>query len=72
MPTSSLRKRKMVPAIVYGHVPNHPIALEERLLIKYSDKKFENTIFHLQCNANSELHDTPVLIQSMDRGSCDS
>lgn len=65
--THLLRRRKMVPAIVYGHIPNHPIALEERLLIKYSDKKFENMIFHLQCSTNSELHNIPVLIKSTER-----
>ena len=44
-----LRKRKMIPAIVYGHIPNCPIALEERLFMKYSDKNLEHIIFLLQC-----------------------
>ncbi len=63
----ALRKTKMVPAIVYGAIPNHPIALSEKLLLKYSHKKFENTIFYLQCDQNTQVHDTPVLIKTIER-----
>lgn len=65
--THRLRKNKMVPAIVYGSISNHPIALEEKLLNKYIHKKFEHNIFHLQCEESSEVHNTPVLIKAVDR-----
>lgn len=65
--TRSLRKVKKIPAIVYGAIPNHSIAVTEKNLLKYSGKRFENTIFHLQCEANSQIHNTPVLIKSIDR-----
>ena len=65
--THLLRKAKKIPAIVYGAIPNHSIAVTEKALLKYSSKRFENTIFHLQCEANSQVHNTPVLIKSIDR-----
>ena len=65
--TQYLRKQDKIPAIVYGAVPNNLIALTQKTFIKYLDRHFENTIFHLQCEENSQIHDIPVLIKAIER-----
>ena len=65
--TQHLRKQEKIPAIVYGAVPNNSIALTKKTFIKYLDEHFENTIFHLQCEENSQVHNVPVLIKALER-----
>ena len=64
---NTLRKQEKIPAVVYGAVPNNLIALTRKTFVKYLDKHFENTIFHLQCEENSQIHDVPVLIKAIER-----
>ena len=65
--THTLRKQEKIPAVVYGAVPNNLIALTKKTFIKYLDKHFENMIFHLQCEENSQIHNVPVLIKAVER-----
>ena len=65
--TQALRKQEKIPAIVYGAVPNNLIALTKKTFVKYLDKHFENTFFHLQCEKNNQIHNVPVLIKSLER-----
>ena len=65
--THALRKQEKIPAVVYGAVPNNLIALTKKTFTKYLDKHFENMIFHLQCEENSQIHDVPVLIKAVER-----
>ncbi len=65
--TRALRKQEKIPAVVYGAIPNNLIALTHKTFTKYLDKHFENTIFYLQCEENSQIHDAPVLIKALER-----
>jgi len=63
----ALRKSKMVPAIVYGNkINNRNLSAIELQVVKYSNRKYENSIFKLK-SEDSELDGLNVLLKDISR-----
>lgn len=65
---SKLRKLSRVPGVVYGTTlkDNLLITAEEKVVVKYGTRGFENTIFTLKSNEKG-LNDLKVLVKEISR-----
>lgn len=66
-PARALRSRKFTPAVVYGHgFKNVEIAIDERLIEKYSVLGLDNHIFKLN-DSEGVLKGRHVILKSLER-----
>ncbi|MCB0394247.1 MAG: 50S ribosomal protein L25 [Bdellovibrionales bacterium] len=62
-----LRRNKTVPAVVYGvNMDNKNLSVEEKMIVKYANHKFENSIFTLE-SSDSAVNGKKVLMKKVDR-----
>lgn len=60
----ALRTERKVPAVVYGSVENKNIYIDERAVIKYNVRAFENALFNLK-SADGKLNNVVVLLKDI-------
>ncbi len=60
----SLRRSKMVPAVLYGAGKQANVSVEEKLIKKYNTRAFENALYTLK-SKDSKLNDSVVLMKDV-------
>lgn len=61
----ALRNSKKVPAIVYGATENTCVYIEEKEVIRYNVRAFENALFNLK-STDKKAHGKVVLMKTVD------
>jgi large subunit ribosomal protein L25 len=62
-----LRRSALTPAVVYGTgLENKNIALEEKIVVKFANPRFENTIFQIESD-DKAINGRKVLMKSVSR-----
>ena len=60
----SARKNKLTPAVVYGSVQNTNLLIDQRLVVKFNTRAFENTLFTLK-SSEKHLNNVVALMKSV-------
>lgn len=61
----ALRVNRQVPAVIYGATENKNLALEEKIIVKYNTRAFENALFNLK-SSDSALNGKVVMMKKVD------
>ena len=61
----AIRNARQVPAVVYGAIENANIVIDEKFIVKYNTRAFENALFNLKSD-NNKLNGKVVLMKSVD------
>ena len=60
----ALRRGMQVPAVIYGAISNKSIVLEEKAVVKYNVRAYENALFTIKSN-DKELNNKVALIKEV-------
>lgn len=61
----AIRNARQVPAVVYGAIENENVVLDEKFVVKYNTRAYENALFNLKSD-NNKLNGKVVLMKSVD------
>jgi large subunit ribosomal protein L25 len=61
----AIRNARAVPAVVYGAIENANITIDEKFIVKYNTRAYENALFNLKSD-NAKLNGKVVLMKSVD------
>ncbi|WP_413290644.1 50S ribosomal protein L25 [Bdellovibrio sp. HCB337] len=61
----AIRNNRHVPGVVYGAIENANVTIDEKFIVKYNTRAFENALFNLKSD-NGKLNGKVVLMKSVD------
>lgn len=61
----AIRNARQVPGVVYGAIENENVIIDEKFVVKYNTRAYENALFNLKSD-NNKLNGKVVLMKSVD------